>query len=180
MRLFIGCGSEDVDEKYLANSKKLVKRIAAMEDIDLAFGAYDHGMMGFVYHTFLDQHKKILGVTVDLYKDQLKELACDEEIVEKTTMERARTLYQKSDVILLLPGGLGTYTELFCMLEEHRTILDDKTIILFNDGFFYTPLIEELYHLYENHFSSKNVGELIDIESDPDEVVKKLEKIRRK
>lgn len=180
MRLFIGCGSEEVDEKYLTNSKALVEKIAALPDMDLAFGAYDHGMMGFVYHAFLKNHKKILGVTVDLYKDQLKELQLDQEFAYPTTMDRAKHLYESSDAVLLLPGGLGTYTELFCMLEEHRTMMDDKKIILFNDGFFYTPLIEELYHLYENHFSSKNIGELIDIESDPDEIIKKLEKVRSK
>ena len=180
MRLFIGCGSEKVDEKYLENSKKLVEKLASIKDVNLSFGAYDHGMMGFVYHTFLDNHKNIMGVTIDLYKDQFEELECDEEIVVDTTMDRAKTLYQKSDVILLLPGGLGTYTELFCMLEEHRTIMDNKKIILYNDNFFYTPLLEELYHLYENHFSSKNVGELISIESDPEEIIKMIKESREK
>ena len=180
MRIFIGCCSEIVDDQYLENSRKLVQKIAAMEDVDLAFGAYDHGMMGEVYHAFLKQHKNILGVTVDLYKEQLNELKCDKSIVVETTMERAKELYNHSDVILFLPGGLGTYTEIFSMLEEHRTRMDDKKIFLFNDDFFYTPLLEELYHLYQEHFSSKNVGELIDIESDSEEIIKKIQKIRRK
>ena len=180
MRIFIGCSSEIVDDQYLENSRKLVQKIAAMEDVDLAFGAYNHGMMGEVYHAFLKQHKDILGVTVDLYKKQLTELECDNSIVVETTMEREKELYNHSDVILFLPGGLGTYAEIFSMLEEHRTKMDDKKIILFNDGFFYTPLLERLDYLYREHFSSKNVDELIDIEIDLEEIIKKIQKFRRK
>ena len=87
-----------------------------------------------------------------------------------------RELYHHCDKILLLPGGLGTYTELFCSIEEHRTMMDDKEIILYNDGFFYTPLIEELYHLFERGFSSKNVSEFLHIESDQEEILKLIKK----
>ena len=179
MRIFIGCGSEEVDEKYLKNSKELVSKLAKEKDMNLAFGAYDHGMMGYVYHEFLKNKKNILGVTINQYEDQLDELDCEKKYAVETTMDRARELYNSSDVILLLPGGYGTYTELFCVLEEHRTKLDDKLIILYNDDFFYTPIIEELYHLYEKRFSSKNISDFIHIESNKEEIIK-LKKERRK
>ena len=178
MNVFIGCGSEIVDDKFYKNSWSLVAKLAAIEDINLVFGAYHNGIMGSCYDIFKNHNKKVCGVTVKIYKDQLDDLDLDEAVIVETSMDRMREIYQKSDVLLFLPGGLGTYTEILSSIEESRTKEDDKLIILYNDDFFYSPLIKEMFWLYEKKFAKKSIGEYVRIESKEEEIVKLIEKER--
>lgn len=75
----------------------------------------------------------------------------------------------KSQCILILPGGLGTYYDLF------KGIKDNKKIYLYNKDFFYTPIIKNLYDLYVEGIIEKAPSLYINIESDLDEIIKKLE-----
>ena len=128
MNVFIGCGSEIVDDKFYKNSLSLVAKLAAIEDINLVFGAYHNGLMGSCYDIFKNHNKKVCGVTLKIYKDRLDDLDLDETIIVETSMDRMREIYQKSDVLLFLPGGLGTYTEILSSIEESRTKEDNKLI----------------------------------------------------
>ena len=178
MNIFIGCASEDIDDSFNKNSLSLINEIAKIKDVNLVFGAYHNGLMGKCYEIFKDNNKKVTGITLNLYKDQLDDLELDNEVLVETSMDRMREIYQKSDVLLFLPGGLGTYTEILSSIEESRTKEDDKLIILYNDDFFYSPLIKEMFWLYEKKFAKKSIGEYVRIESKEEEIVKLIEKER--
>ena len=64
MNLFIGCSSSKIDDKYSILSKELIDDISKIENIDLVFGASNSGLMGDVYNSFLNNNKKITGVSV--------------------------------------------------------------------------------------------------------------------
>ena len=178
MNIFIGCASEDIDDSFNKNSLSLINEIAKIKDVNLVFGAYHNGLMGKCYEIFKDNNKKVTGITLNLYKDQLDDLELDEAVLVETSMDRMREIYQKSDVLLFLPGGLGTYTEILSSIEESRTKEDNKLIILYNDDFFYSPLIKEMFWLYEKKFAKKSIGEYVRIESKEEEIVKLIEKER--
>lgn len=180
MNIFIGCGSEIVDDKYYKNSLSLITKIAGLEDINLVFGAYYHGLMGSCYDIFKNHNKKITGITLNCYKEQLDELELDETVLVETSMDRMREIYQKSDIMLFLPGGIGTFVEILSAIEEARTKEDNKLLILYNDNFFYTPLIKEMYSLYERGFAKKSIGEYCRIESIEEEIVKLVENEKKK
>lgn len=176
MNIFIGCGSEIVEDKFYKNSLSLITKIASLDNVSLVFGAYHHGLMGSCYDIFKNHGKKITGITLECYRKQLEDLELDEEVVVETSMDRMREIYQKSDIMVFTPGGLGTYAEILSSIEELRTKEEEKLIILYNDDFFYTPLIKEMYWLYENKFNSKNISEYCRIESKEEEIVRLIEK----
>ena len=60
MNVFIGCGSEIVDDKFYKNSLSLVAKLAAIEDINLVFGAYHNGLMGSCYDIFKNHNNLVL------------------------------------------------------------------------------------------------------------------------
>lgn len=76
---------------------------------------------------------------------------------------------EKADVVLILPGGLGTYYDLF------KAIKEEKKIFLYNKDFFYTPLIKNLYDLYLKGIIDKAPSEYINIESELDKITRKIE-----
>ena len=171
MNIFIGCGSEIVDEKFNNNSLELIDEIAKITNINLVFGAYHNALMGDCYDIFKNNNRKITGVTLDIYKEQLNDLNCDKEIITTTTMDRMKEIYKNSDILLFLPGGIGTYTEILSCIEEHRTKQDNKLLIIYNDKFFYTPFFKEMYYLFENKFTSKSIGEYCRIESNKSDII---------
>ncbi len=176
MNLFIGCSShEELDEKYKENTRKIVSEIAKIKNINLIIGTAndDSGLMGIAYHEFRKNRKKIHGITLEQYKD-LPPLEMDEVTTVKTTMDRCKNIYQKSDAILFLPGALGTYSEIFSFLTELVEKNDNKLIILYNKDFFFTPIIQNLHNLYKQKFISKEISEYCIIESVEKEVISLL------
>ena len=118
MKIFIACSSRNHYEEIT----KDIAFLLAQRGHDLVFGASSTGMMGKTLEAFSKQNRKITSVTVDRYVEDLKNIPSTKEVICETTFERLKTLYQEADVILVLPGGSGTVSELFSILEEVRTI----------------------------------------------------------
>lgn len=168
MKLFIGCSSSlGLEDKYKKSTLDLVEKIASIPDIHLVLGTshQEEGLMGICYQEFQKNKKQITGITLKKYQD-LKPLKLEQIISVETTMERTKEIYKQSDLFLFLPGRLGTYSELLSFMSEIVEKEEEKTIIIYNKDFFYTPIIKELYFLYKKGFISKNINEYCKIESE--------------
>ena len=80
------------------------------------------------YDEFAKNQKNIIGVTTDFDKENSQQEKYTKEIVVKNTTQRFEKIFSNSDVLLFLPGGLGTLAELFSSIEE-RQINNVKKII---------------------------------------------------
>ena len=113
-----------------------------------------------------------------VFQESLKELDADTSIVAENTVERFQKLYENSDCILFLPGGIGTYSELFSAIEENKNNSHPKKIILYNYDYFYTPIINELYHLYQEGFIDEVAASYMIIESREDKIIELIEEMK--
>lgn len=125
------------------------------------------------YDEFAKNQKNIIGVTTDFDKENSQQEKYTKEIVVKNTTQRFEEIFSNSDVLLFLPGGLGTLAELFSSIEE-RQINNAKKIILYNYNFFFTPIIEELYRLYKEGFIDVPPSSYMIIESDKEKIIEIL------
>ena len=121
---------------------------------------------------FNKNNKEIIGITVDAYDD---ELDCSEVIIKKSTFDRTKEIYNKSDILLILPGGIGTLAELFSIIEQMRTYDNDKILILYNKDFYYKDLIEEIYKMYQEKLIEYPPSEYMLISNDIDEIMTVVE-----
>ena len=178
MKLFIGCSASlKIDDKYISDCSELIKMIAKIPDVNLVYGAYNRGLMGLCYSEFKKNNKKVTGIITKYHDDRDgEEVVGDEKIVVDTTTERCNQIFSNSDKVLILPGGLGTYAEIFSAIEEMR-IGNNKKIILYNCNYFYTPIIKELYHLYEEGFIDMVPSEYMIIESDKNKIIEMIKEI---
>jgi predicted Rossmann-fold nucleotide-binding protein len=175
MNIFVGTSSQTkIAAKYFKIVEDLTSSLARIPNLNLVFGADKDGLMGVVYENFKKNKKEITGVTIPKYQEQFKDLECNKEIVAPTTMERFKEIYEHSDILLYLPGGIGTYTELLNALEEKRTTNDKKLIIIYNEDFFFTPFITEMYDLYQTKFNPENLSNYCLIESSKDKVIETI------
>lgn len=172
MNLFIGSSSyNDIDKHYLENAQDLIEKLAQIPNLNLVIGAAQTncGIIDISYHEFKKKNKKVISITLKDYHNS-NDLEVDETIEVETTMDRIKLIYQNSNFILFLPGGLGTHSELLAVLSEKIEKNDNKTVVIYNKDFFYTPIIKELYSLYENKFIKKNISDYCIIESDPEKI----------
>ncbi len=175
MNLFIGGTSrENIEYMYLQNSKILVQKLANIENVDLVYGTWNEGLLKVLYQEFSKYHKKITGILTRYHKKMLGDiLLADVEIITETTTERFAQIYDHSDILLFLPGGLGTYAEIFSAIEEHR-IERRKKIILYNLNGFYDFLLQEFKRLKENNFINEDISDYIVIENDVDKIIQMI------
>lgn len=174
MNIFIATSARDaVLEKYGDDCCLLLEKIAELENTNLVFGAYFCGLMGKTYEIFKKHRKRIIGVAPETCKDDFSKVPCDEEILTTSSMTRLEAIYEKSDILLFLPGGIGTYSELFACLEEMKSN-PGKKIILYNVDFFFSPMLEEMYHLYQEGLLDQNLGEYILISNSTEEIIEKI------
>lgn len=77
--------------------------------------------------------------------------------------------YEDADKVLIVPGGLSTFYDLF------RGLRDQKDICLYNRDYYFTALLNQLFDLYENKKEDRAPSDYMDIESDLEEIVRIFE-----
>lgn len=157
MNIAVCClSSNDISEKYLESSKRLLQQIFK-NDNDLVFGAMNSGIMGLAYRIAKQNNRKVIGIAPKIYKDDFKELDCDKEILTKNVNDRTDALMNNSDILMFLPGGVGTLYELMTAIEMKRSREFDKPIILCNDTVFFDDIIQMLNKIYAQNFTNSKV-----------------------
>ncbi len=157
MRIYMSCSaSPSVKGEY----KELASRIATLlccEKHKLIFTGSDEGMMGSSYMTFKYEEGKVKAIVFAKEIDFLNNIEVDAYEVAPNTFKQHELLYEKSDAILILPGGIETLADLFSMLEEKEKSMHKKGIILYNDKNFFTPLLEMIKKLYQENMISAEI-----------------------
>lgn len=77
--------------------------------------------------------------------------------------------YYDADDIVIVPGGLSSLNDLV------QGVRDGKDVYLYNKDLFYSPLIEQLYRSYERGIEPEAPSEYMNIESDLEKIIEKLE-----
>lgn len=153
MKLFIGCSSSnDIDSKYLDDSYLLLNEI--LKDNDLVYGAYNNGIMKIAYSLAHHHNRKIIAITTDKYKDELGQIECEYKESTPNIYTRSELLVRLSDMVIILPGGIGTINELISSIETMRNNEFNKPILIYNMDGFFDKFLEFLDKVYEEKFSS--------------------------
>ena len=137
-------------------------------------GLIDGGMMGNITNIFLDNNRKVTIYTLKIYGEDFSGFRGDYKYLDNTFM-RTSNLYNDSDKILFLPGGSGTFAEIFGMLEDLRTIDTSKEMIIYNKDNYYTDIIKLLNKAIKNKFNDINILDYIKVFNDKDDLINYLE-----
>lgn len=178
MKIGILCSSKD---HYPKETKEICEFLSE-EKFDLVFGASSTGMMGICYDTFHEKGRKMEGATVKEYQQDLQNLPYAQPYICETTFDRIKLIMNLSDVILLLPGGTGTLSEFFSLLEEVRTIGQKGKLLLYSlpykNGHYFDFIKEMMDRMIMDGYNSSDIKEYYDIIEDKEKLKQKI--LRRK
>lgn len=147
------CGSSDsVHSDYLAAAYQMGEVLAARHQT-LVYGAGRTGLMGRVADGVLAKDGQVVGVipknflTPKLAHNGLTRL----EIVETMHLRKAR-MAELADAFIALPGGFGTFDELFEILTWAQIGLHNKPVGLLNTRGYFDPLLQLIEHTLHEGF----------------------------
>jgi hypothetical protein len=133
-----------------AEGAKPVYRAVAVElglsladrGIGLIYGGAKIGLMGAVADATLAGGGRVVGVIPHVLVD--KEIAHDglsELHVVDTMHTRKRLIADRADAFITLPGGFGTFEELFEVVAWQSLNIHSKPVVLLNVAGFYDALL---------------------------------------
>jgi uncharacterized protein (TIGR00730 family) len=139
------CGSKPgEDPSYVFAAEKLGK-ILANAGITLVYGGGNKGIMGAIANACLEANGKVIGIIPELLLAwEAQHEGLTELIVTDSMHARKLLLYEKCDVAIVLPGGMGTLDELFEMLTWNNLKIHNKKVYILNINGYYNALIQLL------------------------------------
>jgi uncharacterized protein (TIGR00730 family) len=155
--------SSRVPQVYLDAAAELGAAIAR-QGWTLVYGGNAVGCMAALADAARAADGKVVGVTPEVLVEKgISDDKCDELIVTQTMRERKALMESKGDAFLTLPGGLGTFEEIFEIIVARQLGYHDKSIVLLNIAQYYDPLLAMLDHGIEQQFIKPAGRELIHV-----------------
>jgi uncharacterized protein (TIGR00730 family) len=170
------CGSSDkMSETYLQSAREMGRAIAR-RGMMLAYGAGSTGMMGAVADGALQAGGEVIGVIPKLFATSvlMHQGLSRLEIVDNMHVRKQR-LAEISDAFLALPGGYGTFEELFEILTWAQIGLHHKAVGILNNQHYFDPLLAVIEHARTEGFMYAEHSGLYVCAEQPDRLLDMLE-----
>jgi uncharacterized protein (TIGR00730 family) len=141
------CASADGSQPVYRAAAEQLGRALAIHNIGLIYGGANVGLMKAVADATLAASGKVIGVIPEVLVDlEVAHHGVTELHVTSTMHTRKALMGEKADAFIALPGGFGTFEELFEVLAWHTLKLHTKPILLLNTNGFYDKLLTFLDH----------------------------------
>ena len=166
-----GAASATINSRYIDAVEKMGEYLA-LRGHSLVFGAGGKGLMGAAAKGFKKGGAYIHGVIPEFFKtgdisvvepvfDQ-----CDKVTYTQTMRERKAVMEDDADAFVIVPGGVGTFEELFEILTLKQLGRHSKPIVIYNVMGYYNfmeqmfdhaiaeafirPEFKQLYHIFDD------------------------------
>lgn len=163
-----GASSADA-EKVFVDAAYQLGGLIAKAGKRLVSGAGSTGLMAAVENGALDAGGVSIGIIPQFMVDNgwLHE-GLTETIITPNMHERKNRMAQMADAVIALPGGTGTFEELFEIITWKMLGLFVKPIVILNTDHYYDPLLEMLECTADRHFMNPVFRRLWAVADTPD------------
>lgn len=159
---------------YLEDAHALGIAIAR-KNIALVYGGAQKGLMGAIADAVLAEGGEAIGVAPKRTAPNLATHPHLTRLIElESLQERKAIMKQLAHAFVTLPGGLGTFDELFEVMVESYLHLHDKPIGLLNTGGYFDPVIRLLEHITNEEFISPQRVVHLHVHTNPFELIEEL------
>ncbi len=148
------CGSRFGQDPAARDSAVRLGELLAHHKITLVYGGGGVGLMGLLANAALKAGGKVTGVIPRfLLRREAGHPALTETIVVETMHERKLTMFERSEAIVVLPGGIGTLEEFFEVLSWRTLGLHAKPIVIVDQGGYWRALQDLLHAVVKGGFA---------------------------
>ncbi len=174
------CGSRSgARPAYRALARALGRAIGA-RGWQLVFGGGRAGLMGEVADATLAAGGRVVGVIPDsLMQAELGHAGLTELHVVKTMHARKQMMAERSDAFIAMPGGIGTFEELFEVWTWRHLAYHDRPLGLLDAEAYWQPLVRFLRHAVTEGFMGEDQMAMLQVADDADTLLDALMALRQ-
>jgi len=154
-------------------------RLLAARGVGLVYGGARVGLMGAVADAALEAGGSVVGVIPSaLVTKEVAHSGLTELHVVSSMHERKAMMAGLADAFVALPGGLGTWEELFEIATWGQLGLHDKPCGLLNTDGYFDRLLAFVDHAVDQGFLRREHAGMIAVASDAMGLIERLESYR--
>lgn len=149
----------------------------AARGIGLVYGGGKVGLMGEVADAMITAGSgaQVIGIiTTELMNRELGHDGIGDLRVVDTMHERKKAMADLARGFVALPGGVGTFDELFEVMAWAQLAIHDHPIGLLNVDGFYDGLIDFLRHVEREKFLRIDVDDALVVDADPERLLDRM------
>jgi uncharacterized protein (TIGR00730 family) len=175
-RVCVYCASSnEVDPQYHEAAYHLGQLLAGA-GVTLVYGGGGRGSMGALANGALSCGGEVIGIIPRFMAD----LEWGHEGVTKLELvedmrERKHKMLLDADAVIALPGGCGTFEELFEAFTLKRLALYLNPIILLNTRNYWEPMLGMMNQAIEQRFMNGQHGDMWSVVDEPEGVLAAIE-----
>lgn len=169
------CGSRAGARPAYADAARAVGQAIGARGWRLVYGGGAIGLMGIVADAALAAGAPVVGVIPrSLQAREVGHRGLTEMLVVETMHQRKQAMAERADAFLALPGGIGTFEELFEVWTWRQLGYHDQPIGLLNVDSYYDRLVALMDGTVAEDFVSPGTRALLEVGTDPDELLDRL------
>lgn len=173
--IVVYCGSNLGQNKAYFDAAQQLGQEMAQQGYRLVYGGGNIGLMGTIATAVLERGGEVIGVIPSFLKNLEGAHPGLTELYETTNMtERKNKMIELANGFIAMPGGLGTYEELFEVLSQAQLKLHPHPIGILNVAGFFDPLIQMLQNTVTAGFMPPENMDLLCQSAKPAELLEQM------
>jgi hypothetical protein len=167
-RISVFCGSSPGAQPEFSEAAQMLGEELVKRRIGLVYGGGRVGLMGEISTTVIQAGGEVIGVIPEgLVKKEIAAVELTDLEVVPSMHERKARMVEISDGFIALPGGLGTFEEIFEVLTWAQLGIHNNPCGFYNVNNYYGYLINFLDHAQNEQFIKCEHRQMIIIEEHP-------------
>lgn len=169
------CGARPGDDPEFTRAATELGTAIARRGLTLVYGGARVGLMGTLANAALAAGGRVVGVIPKgLVSKEIAHDGLTELFLTESMHERKNRMITLSDAFVSMPGGFGTYDELFEILTLAQIGFHEKPNGLLDTAGFFEPLVSLLRHTIAHGFAAPQHEGLIVVEREPEALLDAL------
>lgn len=174
-RVCVYCGSSTgINPEYINGARRLAQTFV-INNIELVYGGASIGIMGIIADAVLEAGGRVTGIIPeDLMSKEVAHSGLTDLKIVASMHERKAVMSDMSDGFIALPGGIGTFEEMFEILTWAQLGFHRKPVGLLNVSGYFDHLIRFLDHAVDEGFLQSYHRSMLIVEDDPENLLQRF------
>ncbi|MFD2200137.1 TIGR00730 family Rossman fold protein [Shivajiella indica] len=174
-KITVYCGSNKGKDSAYAEAARALANEMVKRKLALVYGAGNVGLMGVIADAMLGAGMEVFGVIPKKLVDiEVAHRGCTELTVVETMRDRKWLMAEKGDGFIAMPGGIGTFEELFEIMTLNQLAYIQKPLALYNVNGYYDGLLLFLKHAAKEGFLHQAQLDLLIVGDNPADILDKM------
>ena len=166
------CGSRQGTQPGYAALARALGRAIGQRSWQLVYGGGRAGLMGEVADATLAAGGRVVGIIPDsLMRLEVGHAGLHELHVVQTMHQRKQMMAERADAFIAMPGGIGTFEELFEVWTWRHLGYHDRPIGLLDTLGYWTPLLGFLQRSVDQGFMGADQMAMLRVETEVDRLL---------